>query len=158
MRIDARRLEVLRRTACEVLSARGLDMVEVSAHGSGSTWRVLVLTDRPEGGITMEECLRVHRELRDSIDDRGVFEDGYDLEVASPGLDRPLRTPGDYRRCLGRRVRLRLDPLGDDRGEIEGIVRGVEGDDVVIERVGRSEAIPLSSIVKGMQCIGLKEG
>jgi len=105
-----------------VLARHGADLVELAVK-KGRTQLVRVVADR-EGGIDLETCARVSEELSRMLDADDPIAGRYTLEVTSPGLDRPLRTPADFRRALGRRVRIVLaqsqhegtvEDVGDDR-------------------------------------------
>jgi ribosome maturation factor RimP len=105
-----------------VLLRYGAELVELIVR-RGRTQLVRVVADR-EGGIDLDTCARVSQELSRMLDADDPIAGGYTLEVTSPGLDRPLRTPADYRRVLGRRIRIvlardqhegTLEEVGEDR-------------------------------------------
>jgi ribosome maturation factor RimP len=105
-----------------VLARHGAELVELAVK-RGRTQLVRVVADR-EGGIDLETCARVSDELSRMLDADDPIMGRYTLEVTSPGLDRPLRTSADFRRALGRRVRIvlaqsqhegTLEDVGDDR-------------------------------------------
>lgn len=105
-----------------VLARHGAELVEVAVK-RGRTQLVRVVADR-EGGIDLDTCARVSEELSRMLDADDPIVGRYTLEVTSPGLDRPLRTPADFRRALGSRVRIvlaqsqhegTLEDVGDER-------------------------------------------
>lgn len=105
-----------------VLARHGAELVELAVK-RGRTQLVRVIADR-EGGIDLDTCARVSQELSRMLDADDPIVGRYTLEVTSPGLDRPLRTPADFRRALGRRVRIvlaqsqhegTLEDVGDER-------------------------------------------
>ena len=77
--------------------------VVVSKYRTAVTVRLFVYG---ENGVTIDECTRLSRLAGDIIDGAGLFENGYALEVSSPGLDRPLSTPRDFRYRIGETVRV----------------------------------------------------
>jgi ribosome maturation factor RimP len=77
--------------------------VVVSRYRTAVTVRLFVYG---ENGVTIDECARLSRLAGDIIDGAELFENGYALEVSSPGLDRPLLTPRDYRYRIGETVRV----------------------------------------------------
>jgi ribosome maturation factor RimP len=77
--------------------------VVVSKYRTAVTVRLFVYG---ESSVTIDECARLSRLVGDVIDGAGLFENGYALEVSSPGLDRPLSTPCDYRHRIGETVRV----------------------------------------------------
>ncbi len=105
-----------------VLARHDAELVELSVR-RGRTQMVRVVADR-EGGIDLDTCAVVSRELGRMLDADDPIAGRYTLEVTSPGLGRPLRTPADFRRVVGRRVRVvlaqsqhegTLEEVGDDR-------------------------------------------
>ena len=105
-----------------VLARHAAKLVELSVQ-RGRTQLVRVVADR-EGGIDLETCARVSQELSRMLDADDPIAGRYTLEVTSPGLGRPLRTPADFRRVVGKPVRVvladgqhegTLEEVGEDR-------------------------------------------
>jgi ribosome maturation factor RimP len=117
-----------------------------------------VLVDRAEGGISLAECGILNRELGDILEKESVFAQPYVLEVASPGLDRPLATAGDFRRARGRQVRFFLKDLVEGKLEYCGTVEDISDDTVTIrvtdKQGDRAVAISLANINKAKQAVG----
>jgi ribosome maturation factor RimP len=101
-----------------VLARHGADLVEVQVK-RGRTQLVRVVADRP-GGIDLDTCAAVSSELGRMLDVDDPVPGRYTLEVTSPGLDRPLRTPEDFRKNAGRKVRVVLAE-SQCEGEIEEV-------------------------------------
>jgi ribosome maturation factor RimP len=101
-----------------VLARHDAELVELSVR-RGRTQLVRVVADRDEG-IDLETCALVSKELSRMLDADDPIVGRYTLEVTSPGLDRPLRTPRDFRRVLGRKVRVVL-ALGQHEGTLEEV-------------------------------------
>jgi ribosome maturation factor RimP len=124
-----------------------LDRIEVSMNRKQAFVRVFV--DK-EGGVTLEDCQRVSKEIGTVLDVEDPMPGPYTLEVSSPGLDRPLRTEGDYERYRGRLVRVNTyAPVGGSRdfvGELLGLVEGLV--QVRNRESGAVTDIPLGSIAK----------
>jgi ribosome maturation factor RimP len=131
-----------------IVARLGLQTVEVSLSGEGARTVLRVLVDRPEGGITVEECARVNEMLGRQLDLYDPFDHPYTLEVSSPGLDRPLRTDADFRRCAGRKAEVRtVEPVEGQR-VLRGVLLGVIGDEVVVLVDRRQVRVPKSQIVQ----------
>ena len=75
--------------------------------------------------MTVDDCARASRAIEARLDAGEVFAGNYVLEVSSPGVERPLRTAGDWRRFVGRRARLTSAGCG---GTVEGEIVGLEDD------------------------------
>src|SRR4030042_231776 len=86
-----------------------------------------------EGGITLEELARLSRVVGELLDVHDPIPGSYNLEVSSPGLTRELKKPGDYRRYVGRLVRLTTrTPVAGRQGHV-GILQGLEGGQVPLK-------------------------
>jgi len=81
-----------------------LDRVQVRP--SGHKLVVSVTMDRTQGGITLDECADWNRKLGDFIEESGLIQGAYVIEVASPGLDRPIESQKDFERVLGKRLKV----------------------------------------------------
>jgi len=123
-------------------------LVDLNIHRHHGNIDIEILADKPTGGITLQECARLNRLMRDSIEAQNLITENYTLEVSSPGLDRPLKTAGDFLRVLGRKIQVFLLESIQNRIEYEGVVTKVEGQDLTID-IGRGEIlIPIQSINK----------
>jgi ribosome maturation factor RimP len=134
------------------LDELGFDLVDVRRGGSRSRPIVEIRIDRRDGAtVTVADCARVSRGLEEWFDAPGhtaLLGDRYELQVSSPGMDRPLKTARDWRRFVGRRATVKSAVLGGRR-DVEII--GIEGDDVVIVAEGEGaqrveHRLPLAAI------------
>ena len=134
--------EIVRRVTGECAATEGAELVELQ-YGRGARPVIQILIDRV-GGVTVDDCRRVSRAIERRIEEEGQGEAVYRIDVASPGLDRPLRELADFRRAIGRRVR--IEPVESEAAQ-EGVIRAVE-DDVVRLETSPEETIdlPLSKI------------
>jgi ribosome maturation factor RimP len=135
-------LDRVRELAADVAAAHGLELFEVT-YGRESGRNVLrVVLDRPgpsataEESVSLEHCARVSEELSAVLDVEDVVPNVYTLEVSSPGLDRPLRTRGDYERFTGRLAKVVTAEPVNRQTAFAGWLRGVDGDDVLFEAIG----------------------
>ena len=115
-----------------VVSGMGYELVELQ---SGQGGRLLRLFIDKAGGIGVEDCAAVSRQLSRVLEVEGV--DYERLEVSSPGLDRPLRKATDFARFAGHKADVRMrTPDATGRRRFVGLLRGVEGDTVNVELEG----------------------
>ncbi len=131
-----------------VVTGLGYEWVglEFLSAGARSTLRVYIDLD---GGITVDDCERVSRQVSSVLDVEDVIRGHYTLEVSSPGLDRPLFTPEHFRRFAGREVRLQLRDLVQGRRRLDGRLVGIDaGGEVTILADGVEYRIPLANIAK----------
>ncbi len=89
-----------------VLSRRHFDLVDVEYVKEGTTWFLRVYIDK-EGGITVNDCEDVAREMNPILDELDYIDGSYTFEVSSPGLGRPLKKEKDYVRNLGKDIEIR---------------------------------------------------
>ena len=145
----ARLIEVIEPEA----AALGFELVRVKLSGEGEDRTLQVMAENPATGqLVVEQCMALSRRISDRID---AIEEGgeelvrgaYNLEVSSPGIDRPLTRAKDYANWAGHDVNLSLsEPVGDHR-KLRGELLGIEGETVAIEdrKAGRVE-VPLANI------------
>jgi ribosome maturation factor RimP len=112
-----------------VVTGMGYELVELQTANGGRMLRLFI--DKP-GGIDVEDCAAVSRQLSRVLEVEGVDYDR--LEVSSPGLDRPLRKAGDFARFAGHKADVRMrTPDATGRRRFVGVLRGVAGDAVDVE-------------------------
>ncbi len=132
----------------EFFKERDLDLVDVIYRYEGGDLFLRVLADKFNGGITMDECASLNRELGALLDEKNLLESRYILEVSSPGLDRNLKTENDFKRSLNKRVRFFLNDYISGKLEWEGVVNKVEGQIVSIDTGNGLIEVPLVKINK----------
>ena len=128
--------ELLQRT----LPALGYELVDVETSRSGL---VRVFIDKP-AGIDVEDCARVSNHLTRLFAVENIDFDR--LEVSSPGLDRPLTKLADFARFAGEEAQLTLSAPVDGAKRVKGIVRGIDGDNVLVETAAGVRAFPFGTI------------
>jgi len=94
-----------------LLQAQNFELVELQLQQRKGQWFIRVFADA-EGGISLDDCRRLSLEIGQVCEAENLFETAYILEVSSPGLDRPLRTPRDFQRQCQHLVKVFLrEPL-----------------------------------------------
>ena len=131
------------------LDEMGLDLVEVRHGGSRSRPTIDVRVERRDGmAVTVDDCARASRALEARLDADGSVGERYVLEVSSPGVERPLLKPADWRRFAGQRAKVLSDALGG-REEVEIVaLDGEPGAEVVVVRDARGaeRRVPLAQV------------
>ena len=126
-----------------------LDLVEVRRGGSRSRPTIDVRVERRDGeAVTVDDCARASRALEARLDAEGNLGERYVLEVSSPGVERPLLKPADWRRFAGRKAKVLSDALGG-REEVEIVaLEGDSGAEIVVVRDGRGaeRRVPLAQV------------
>src|SRR5688572_14014886 len=154
--ITAPGLDTIRAIAERVALARGLEVWDIQSRREAVGHVVRVFIDRPgpaatpDESVSVEDCAEVNRELGTILDVEDPLPFAYTLEVSSPGLDRPLRAAGDYRRFAGRLAKVVVSEPVDNQKAFEGRLCGVDQDDVLLEAPnGRRHRLPMRLITRG---------
>ena len=139
-------IATLRQAVEPLLAGEGMSLVDLQWARRGPRW-VLTLFIEREGGVTLDDCARISRQVGERIEVDNLIDHAYTLEVSSPGLDRPLRTLADFARFHEHLVRIVTTMPIQGRSTIVGRLKGVEGQTVLIEakRVG-TVPIPVTQI------------
>ena len=135
------------------LTDTGLELIELIYRHEGRDLFLRVIIDRTEGGISLGECARVNSEISAILDEKGIPEERYILEVSSPGLDRPLATAKDFARCLKRKARFFLNEPVNGKIEWCALINAVTDNEVEVDIEGMTLKIPLSRINKAKQVV-----
>ena len=114
-----------------ILERNQFELVDVEYVKEGSTWYLRAYIDK-EGGITVNDCEQVAREMNEVLDREDYVEDSYVFEVSSPGLTRPLKKEKDYIRNIGKPVEIRTYRVIDHKKEFAGILKTYDADSVTI--------------------------
>ena len=113
-------VEYIEELLLPITKSERLELVEIKKAGSSSRQVIKIFLDK-DGGITVEECANVSRQLS-AILDVECEEENYVLEVSSPGLDRPLKNKKDFLRALGKAVLIDYHNNEGEKKECRGIV------------------------------------
>jgi ribosome maturation factor RimP len=129
------------------LDAAGFDLVELRKGGSKARPLIEVRIDRRDGGkVSVDDCAQVSRVLEARLDDSGLVPEHYVLQVSSPG-DRPLRTPEEWRRFVGRWASVLAPEHG---GRFEGKIIAIEGESgaeqATLDVDGKQRHVPLAAV------------
>ncbi len=144
----------VRRLLEPVLARDGYELVEVEWGREGPRWVLRIYVDRP-GGVGIDDCQAVSRTVEPILDAEDVIEPAYDLEVSSPGVDRPLRRPADFDRFAGQRAHVKAfapiegtAPGSPRRKSWTGVLQGFRDGAVELDVDGAVHRIPLDQIAK----------
>ncbi len=125
----------------------------VSSGGGRPSLRVSI--DKP-GGVSVRDCSRVSRALSALLDVEDPIEGAFNLEVSSPGIERPLQRRSDFVRFAGFRAKIQLE-AGEPRRRYTGVLGGIEQGSVVIESNGERSLLPIERIERARLVLDLDE-
>ena len=133
--------------------ALGFELVRVKLTGSGDERTLQVMAEDPATGqMIMDQCAELSRAISakiDTVEEGGeeLVEGAYNLEVSSPGIDRPLTRPKDYANWAGHEAKIALAEKIDGHRNLSGELVGIEGDVVTIDDLDAGRiAVPLDKI------------
>jgi len=109
-----------------LLSEMCMDMIDVEFRVERGRWTLRIFIDK-EGGVTVDDCARVSRELGDLIEAEDLINYHYALEVSSPGLNRPLKKEEDFVRSIGKLVKIRMSTPINNRRNFAGRLTDLSG-------------------------------
>jgi len=129
-----------------VVEPMGYELVglEYFQRGNGALLRVYIDTAQ---GITLDDCTAVSHQLSGVLDVEDPIQGQYDLEVSSPGLDRPLFSAEHYERFRGCKAKVKLAAKLGDRRNFEGVLGNVSDTHLLLEIDGEIRELPLEMIV-----------
>jgi len=131
-----------------LLPTMELELFDLQFRREGHGWVLRIFIDA-ERGVSLDDCSNVSREVGTYLDIEDCIGHPYHLEVSSPGLERPLRSIGDFLRFQGKKAKLRLHDELDGRKVFEGVI-GEVGDEFVELRgaEGKSVRVTMAMINK----------
>ncbi|MBT8768689.1 ribosome maturation factor RimP [Pseudomonas boanensis] len=141
------KLEQLQALLAPVVEALGYQCwgIEFLSQGRHSLLRIYI---DHENGILVEDCEKVSRQISGVLDVEDPISSEYTLEVSSPGMDRPLFTIEQFAAHAGELVKIKLRSPYEGRRNFQGLLRGVEDQDVVVLVDDHEYLLPIDSIDK----------
>lgn len=143
--------EQIRQLVEPIVEYENMELIDIECLKMKSRWLVRIYIDK-EGGVTVEDCSEVSKQVGDVLDVHDIPPGPYTLEVSSPGLDRPLVRDKDFLKYRGCQVHIRLTEKLEGAKNLRGklIEYLDEGNEkiVVVDVSGKIFRIPKTSIVK----------
>ena len=147
----ASKAEVIQKLVEPVINALGYELWGIEYLGQGKHTLLRVFLDKKDG-INIEDCAEASRQISSLLDVEDPIKNEYTLEVSSPGLDRQLFQPEQYRRYVGAVLKVRLNSNLDGRRNFVGTLQDVAGtleETVIVLRVGTDDfKLPFHMIEK----------
>jgi len=125
----------------------GCELWGIECQRVGRYLTVRLFIDK-EGGVTVEDCADVSRQVSAVLDVEDPIADKYNLEVSSPGLDRPLFTLNQFERYLGQEILLHLRIPVADRRKWQGQLAKIENDMITLIVDGKEQVLAFGNIQK----------
>lgn len=141
--------EQIQRLLDPILTSLGLTLWDLEFKKDGPKWLLRIYIEREAGGVTLNDCEAVSRDLGTVLDVEDIVPHAYTLEVSSPGLDRPLTRPDHYRKCLGQQVRIKTFQAVNGEKVFRGRLAAIEEAVIVLEtEKSGTLRVPLAGVAK----------
>lgn len=131
--------EALEKIAEDVCARHGVYVYDTEYKKEGSEYFLRLYIDK-DGGVTIDDCENVSREISPMLDDLTFIKDAYIFEVSSPGIDRALSRPWHFEKVLGEEIEVKLFAPIDGSKELCGVLKGF-ADGVITMDLGGKEII-----------------
>ena len=128
------------------LGGMGFELVDLVVTPRGGFQLFIDRLDQSNGGVTIDDCVRVSNQLSNVFLVENVDYDR--LEVSSPGLDRLLNKPADFVRFAGRKIKVKLRTPLDGHKRLVGHLKGLQDDVLTLDVNGQTQAVPMSQVDK----------
>ena len=138
----------VRQVAESVVKDKGLELVHVETVGTQRKPTVRIFIDKP-GGVTIEDCSNVSREVGAVLDAEDLIPSAYLLEVSSPGIERQLYSLQDFVKFSGQMAKVKTQTDVNGQKNFRGRILTVEGEEIVFEdRTSGTVRFPYSAVAK----------
>jgi ribosome maturation factor RimP len=147
----------IRDIAIRVSEKNGLEFVHAEIAGAKKSLTVRIYIDKP-GGVNLEDCSLVSREMETVLDEDDFIPDPYLLEVSSPGLERQLYSLDDFQKFVGRKAKVKTASAINSQSNFTGRITAIEGDEIVFDdKTAGSVRIPFGRVAKANLRVDLAE-
>ena len=131
-----------------VIESMGYELVGVEFTGSINHGTLRIYIDREEG-VSLDDCASISHQISAILDVEEPIQQGYDLEISSPGLNRPLFKLADFERFSGQLAKIKMSVAVAGRRNFKGLLKGVADSQLIqIEVDGEIYQLPLADIGK----------
>ncbi len=132
-----------------LLEREGYELVAVETTGKKKN-QIIRLLIHKQGGLSIQDCKIVNQAVRPALEVHKILDDYKQLEIASPGIDRPLTTIRDFERNIGRTVKIEITAIDGQLFEVQGLLKNVVDECIILEQTsGKNTDIDISQVCKG---------
>ena len=130
-----------------VVVSMGYELIEIEYHPNPN-YGVLRLYIDKDSGVEVDDCSAVSRQISAILDVEDPVPGKFNLEVSSPGMDRPLRRLEDFQRFIGQEAKIKTGIPFEGQRNFKGYLSGVEDDLVIIKCESKEVRLPITAIDK----------
>ena len=136
-------VERVKELLAPILEEGGFELVDIEFVREPVGWVLRIYADRPQGGITISDCQWISERIGTVLDVEDVIPHSYNLEVSSPGLDRPLKSQKDFERHKGIVVKIKTTEPLDNQRNFKGEVVSTSERGVTVHDVSRNAEVEI---------------
>ncbi len=148
--MDDPRLATIRELVEPILSQQKVELVELSCRAQGRNTVLKLLVDAV-GGVTIQQCASANRKITQAMEESRVLEEPYEVEVSSPGLDRPLVSLRDFERAVGEQLTVQAQQADGRVRELSGMLLAVQPEAIVLKTTSGNLTIGRSAIQRAQK-------
>jgi len=141
-------IKKVERTIAPMTETMGYEIVRILLIGSGNDQTLQIMAEKPDGTMHIDDCSRLSQAVSALLDVEDLIPDAYVLEVSSPGIDRPLTRLKDFERYKDNEARIELAVAHNGQKKFRGMLRGLDGDNVVVDMDTGTVKLPFRDIDK----------
>lgn len=134
------------------LDENGFELVDIEYVKEGSNWYLRIFVDK-DGGIDIDECVRVSEFVSEKLDEEEPISGMYFLEVSSPGAERPLKKPADYHKAIGKHVFITTYEPIHKLKEFEGELVSYNEDELTVKIKNKDYTLPTEKVASARLAI-----
>ncbi len=131
------------------LQDMGFEIVRVLLMSGGQRQKLQIMAEREDGSLGIDDCAEISRTVSALLEVEDPIAGAYDLEVSSPGIDRPLTRLKDFVRYGGFEARVELRLGQDGQRRFRGRLQGLDGSDILLrDGEGRDWRLPFADLAR----------
>ncbi|HOA34558.1 MAG TPA: ribosome maturation factor RimP [Clostridiales bacterium] len=134
------RVEAIRNLAAPIAESLGLKLWDVKIFKEGGRQILRIVIDK-DGGVSMDDCVAMHRAIDAPLDELDPIEESYNLQISSPGLEREIERPEHFEEYIGENVKFKLRAPIDGKKEFSGVLKDYNEGLVIIEVDGEDMSL-----------------
>ncbi|NLH00402.1 MAG: ribosome maturation factor RimP [Clostridiales bacterium] len=130
-------VETVTEFARPIVEQNGCELWDVEYVSEGGQWYLRIYIDK-SGGVSIDDCEKISRAVDPILDEKDPIENSYIFEVSSAGLERHLKRPAHFLRCMGENVEVRLYKPFEGSKIYIGTLSGYDNGDITIDCSGKA--------------------
>jgi len=140
-------IETMEELTKPIITSEGLELIDVEYQKESRGWILRFYVDTP-GGVTINHCSSLSRQIGDILEVKDIIPHGYILEISSPGLNRRLKREKDFISSIGKIIKVKTFEPIEQRKNFQGTLLSCEHGNIILKTDNQDAVIPLSLISK----------